>query len=55
VRGLIDRVRVLAPAGVDLALDIPGSGVLPDLIDLAGGPEHVVNDRRLRWRAGVRG
>ena len=40
--GLIDRVRVLAPTGVDLALDIAGSGVLPDLIELAGGPEHVV-------------
>jgi NADPH:quinone reductase-like Zn-dependent oxidoreductase len=40
--GLIDWVRALAPNGVDLALDIAGSGVLPDLIDLAGGPEHVV-------------
>jgi NADPH:quinone reductase-like Zn-dependent oxidoreductase len=33
---------VLAPTGVDLALDIAGGGVLPDLIDLAGGPERVV-------------
>ena len=40
--GLIDRVRALAPNGVDLALDVAGSGVLPDLIELAGGPEHVV-------------
>jgi len=40
--GLIDRVHALAPDGVDLALDIAGSGVLPDLIELAGGPEHVV-------------
>jgi NADPH:quinone reductase-like Zn-dependent oxidoreductase len=40
--GLVDRVRVLAPAGVDLALDVAGSGVLPELIELAVGPEHVV-------------
>ena len=40
--GLVDRVRALAPGGVDLALDVAGSGVLPDLIELAGGPEHVV-------------
>jgi NADPH:quinone reductase-like Zn-dependent oxidoreductase len=33
---------VLAPVGVDVALDVAGSGVLPELIDLAGGPEHVV-------------
>jgi len=29
-------------AGVDAALDMAGSGVLPELIELAGGPEHVV-------------
>jgi NADPH:quinone reductase-like Zn-dependent oxidoreductase len=40
--GLANRVRALAPGGVDLALDVAGSGVLPDLIELAGGPEHVV-------------
>jgi NADPH:quinone reductase-like Zn-dependent oxidoreductase len=28
--------------GVDLALDVAGSGVLLELIELAGGPEHVV-------------
>jgi NADPH:quinone reductase-like Zn-dependent oxidoreductase len=39
---LVDRVRVLAPDGVDTALDVAGSGVLPELIALAGGPEHVV-------------
>jgi len=37
-----DQVRAIAPSGVDLALDVAGSGVLPELIDLAGGPEHVV-------------
>jgi NADPH:quinone reductase-like Zn-dependent oxidoreductase len=40
--GLAERVRALAPGGVDRALDAAGSGVLPELIALAGGPEHVV-------------
>jgi NADPH:quinone reductase-like Zn-dependent oxidoreductase len=40
--GLVDRVRAIAPGGVDRALDVAGSGVLPELIELAGGPEHVV-------------
>ncbi|MFD4482161.1 NADP-dependent oxidoreductase [Streptomyces sp. NPDC058471] len=40
--GLVERVRALTPDGVDLALDVAGSGVLPELIDLAGAPEHVV-------------
>ncbi len=40
--GLVGRVHALAPEGVDVALDVAGSGVLPELIELAGGPEHVV-------------
>lgn len=40
--GLVERVRARAPDGVDLALDVAGSGVLPELIELADGPEHVV-------------
>jgi len=40
--GLVERVRALAPNGVDAALDVAGSGVLPELIEVAGGPEHVV-------------
>jgi NADPH:quinone reductase-like Zn-dependent oxidoreductase len=40
--GMADRVRALAPGGVDAALDVPGNGVLPQLIELAGDPEHVV-------------
>jgi NADPH:quinone reductase-like Zn-dependent oxidoreductase len=40
--GMAGRIRALAPGGVDLALDAAGSGVLPELIELAGGPEHVV-------------
>jgi NADPH:quinone reductase-like Zn-dependent oxidoreductase len=40
--GMVERVRALAPGGVDLALDVAGSGVLPELIELAGGPEPVI-------------
>jgi NADPH:quinone reductase-like Zn-dependent oxidoreductase len=40
--GMAERVRTLAPDGVDAALDVAGSGVLPELIDLAGGPKNVV-------------
>lgn len=40
--GMADRVRAIAPDGVDLALDVAGSGVLPELIELAGGAQHVI-------------
>jgi NADPH:quinone reductase-like Zn-dependent oxidoreductase len=40
--GMADRVRALVPDDVDLALDVAGSGALPELIDLAGGAGHVV-------------
>jgi NADPH:quinone reductase-like Zn-dependent oxidoreductase len=40
--GLVERVRALVPKGVDAALDVAGSGVLPELIELAGGPDQVV-------------
>lgn len=40
--GLAERVRALAPGGVDAALDVAGNGVLPELIDLAGGARNVV-------------
>jgi NADPH:quinone reductase-like Zn-dependent oxidoreductase len=40
--GMAERVRALAPEGVDAALDVAGSGVLPELIDLAGGAKNVV-------------
>jgi NADPH:quinone reductase-like Zn-dependent oxidoreductase len=39
---LVGRVRALAPDGVDLALDVAGSGVLPELIGLVGSPDDVV-------------
>ncbi|NEB77832.1 NADP-dependent oxidoreductase [Streptomyces sp. SID14478] len=40
--GLVERVRALAPDGVDLALDVAGSGVLPELIGLTGGADRVI-------------
>ncbi len=40
--GMVERVRALTPGGVDAALDVPGNGVLPQLIDLAGGAQNVV-------------
>ena len=40
--GLTERVRALAPGGVDFALDIAGSGILPELVELAGGAQNVV-------------
>lgn len=39
---LVPAVRALAPHGVDRALDVAGSGILPDLIGLTGDPGHVV-------------
>ncbi|TDC54587.1 NADP-dependent oxidoreductase [Jiangella ureilytica] len=40
--GLADRVRALAPRGVDAVLDASGRDVLPVSVELAGGPERVV-------------
>jgi NADPH:quinone reductase-like Zn-dependent oxidoreductase len=39
--GLVERVRALAPSGVDAVFDCAG-GALPDLIAVAGGPDRVV-------------
>ncbi|MFG3224012.1 zinc-binding dehydrogenase [Kitasatospora sp. NPDC048194] len=36
------RVRAAAPQGVDAVLDTSGAGVLPESVDLAGGPDHVI-------------
>jgi len=41
--GLVERVRELAPSGVDAALDIAGSGVIPQLIELVGDPSRVLS------------
>jgi NADPH:quinone reductase-like Zn-dependent oxidoreductase len=40
--GLADRVRALAPDGVDLSLDVAGNGILPELVELAGSVDHVI-------------
>lgn len=41
--GLVERVRAIAPDGVDAALDIAGSGVVGDLIELTGDPSTVLS------------
>ena len=40
--GMGNRVRALAPEGVDRALDVAGNGVLPELIDLTASRAHVI-------------
>ncbi|MFG1667850.1 NADP-dependent oxidoreductase [Streptomyces sp. Y7] len=40
--GLVDRVRAVAPDGVDAVLDASGRGEIPDSIELAGGPDRVL-------------
>jgi NADPH:quinone reductase-like Zn-dependent oxidoreductase len=41
--GWVDRVRALAPNGVDAALDIAGAGVIAELIELTGEPTKVLS------------
>jgi NADPH:quinone reductase-like Zn-dependent oxidoreductase len=40
--GLLERVRAIAPNGVDAVLDASGRGEIPDSIELAGGPGRVL-------------
>jgi len=40
--GWPERVRAAAPQGVDAVFDTSGAGVLPDSVDLAGGPDRVI-------------
>jgi NADPH:quinone reductase-like Zn-dependent oxidoreductase len=40
--GLVERVRELAPDGIDCAIDDAGGGVLPALVELTGAPDRVV-------------
>lgn len=40
--GLVERVRALAPDGVDAVLDAAGAGVLPASIELCGGTDRVL-------------
>src|SRR6185436_16019182 len=39
--GMVQRIRALAPDGVDLAFDTAGKGGVPDLITLTGDPARV--------------
>src|SRR3954466_7935064 len=39
--GMVERIRALAPGGVDLAFDTAGKGAIPDLIELTGDPARV--------------
>nr|WP_084316105.1 NADP-dependent oxidoreductase [Actinospica robiniae] len=40
--GMSERVRALSPQGLDFALDVAGSGVLAELVELVGLPERVI-------------
>ena len=40
--GLVDRVKAVAPQGVDAVIDVAGKGALPDSIELRGGTERIV-------------
>ena len=40
--GLVGALREIAPDGITPAIDAAGGGALPALVELAGGPEHVV-------------
>lgn len=54
--GLAERLTGLAPNGVDLVFDAAASGSLPDLVEIAGGPDRVVTvaDHVNAERLGVR-
>jgi NADPH:quinone reductase-like Zn-dependent oxidoreductase len=41
--GLAERVKSLAPQGVDAALDLAGSGNIPELIAIVGEPSRVLS------------
>lgn len=41
--GLEERVRALAPSGVDAAIDVAGSGIIPELIRIVRDPAHVLS------------
>ncbi|GLY30794.1 zinc-binding dehydrogenase [Kineosporia sp. NBRC 101731] len=40
--GFQERVRRLAPGGIDLAADLAGNGVLPELVELTGRADAVL-------------
>jgi NADPH:quinone reductase-like Zn-dependent oxidoreductase len=53
--GLADRVRAIAPDGVDRVLDMGPGGALAELVELAGDPQHVltISDMQGAASAGV--
>jgi NADPH:quinone reductase-like Zn-dependent oxidoreductase len=40
--GLVERVRALAPNGIDAVIEAASQGALPDSIELRGGTERIV-------------
>ncbi|GAA2131948.1 NADP-dependent oxidoreductase [Glycomyces algeriensis] len=48
--GLVERVRALAPEGVDAVFDLAGKGALEDSIALRGGTERIVTIADFRAR-----
>ncbi|MDH6629159.1 hypothetical protein M2271_006995 [Streptomyces sp. LBL] len=48
--GLVERVRALAPNGVDAVLDAAGKGALEDSITLRGGTDRIVTTADFRAR-----
>lgn len=41
--GLKERISQLAPEGIDAALDVAGSGIIPELIEMRGSASRVVS------------
>ena len=41
--GLVERARQLSPSGYDAALDLIGSGVVPELVEIVGVPSKVLS------------
>jgi NADPH:quinone reductase-like Zn-dependent oxidoreductase len=48
--GLVERVRALAPEGVDAVFDLAGKGALEDSITLRGGTDRIVTIADFRAR-----
>lgn len=40
--GLVERIRALAPKGVDAVFDVAGKGALPASIELRGGTDRII-------------
>jgi NADPH:quinone reductase-like Zn-dependent oxidoreductase len=48
--GLVDRVRALAPGGIDAVFDVAGKGALEDSVALRGGAERIATIADFRAR-----